>query len=101
MPMPDQSAAPFVFAVLGEPGHKLPIPGTAMLFPAEGRLVDSQDAYWRLLLADGSLKVAPLLLPSPPSRGGAGGGADPEPAAPPTEPVAPIEATAEFPPFDE
>ncbi|TBW33357.1 hypothetical protein EYW49_20575 [Siculibacillus lacustris] len=48
-----------VFAKLADPAHILPMPGTVgLFFPAGGRLVDADDAFWHALLGDGSLIAA-------------------------------------------
>lgn len=71
MSMPKLDPARYVNAYLGNPAHTLPIPGTMQFFPADGRVVDNQDDYWALCLADGSLttrkpEVAPPPLPPAP-----------------------------------
>ena len=46
-----------VFVRLADPSHKLPIPNSKRLFPAEGELVDTYDPYWLQLIGDGSVVV--------------------------------------------
>lgn len=44
------------FARLVDETHRLPLPGVpGAFFPAEGRLIDADDDFWRACLADGSL----------------------------------------------
>jgi hypothetical protein len=57
MAMPTLDPVRFPFVKLGNLEHKLPMPGTSMVFPREGRRVDSHDPFWRMLIADRSLVV--------------------------------------------
>lgn len=45
----------YIDVVLADPSHKLPMPGAARFFSAEGEKVDSWDPFWLALLADGSI----------------------------------------------
>jgi hypothetical protein len=57
MPMPALDPARHVFVKLSDPTHTLPI-GPNRLFPAEGMTVDIRDPFWRLAIADRSLRRA-------------------------------------------
>lgn len=79
MAMPVLDPERFVFARLADSTHKLPVPGTRRFFSAtEPEQVDSHDPYWRLPLADGSLRRVPApkaaeaeALGAPPGASGA------------------------------
>jgi hypothetical protein len=55
----------FIDVVLADPSHRLPLPGSASLFPETGARVDTWDPFWLILLADGSLMPAPAAAPAP------------------------------------
>lgn len=47
-----------IFVKLANPAHRLPILDKPMLFPIDGLVIDPNEPYWRLALADGSLREA-------------------------------------------
>lgn len=57
--------------VLGNPEHRLPMPGTKRLFGVI-EVVDVREAFWLACLADGSIRLAPEPAEAAPA---------PEPAA--------------------
>jgi hypothetical protein len=54
----------YLDVVLSDPSHRLPMPGTARLFSADGEKVDSWDGFWLMLMADGSIKPKPAPAPA-------------------------------------
>jgi hypothetical protein len=63
MPMPALDPIRHPHVVLGNPEHRLPMPGTNMFFPPEGRRVDAHDPFWASLIADRSLVRSPPAEP--------------------------------------
>lgn len=100
MAMPVLDPERFVFARLVNPNHMLPIPGSKRFFSAtEPEQIDSHDPYWRLPLADGSLKRVPPPPPPAPAAHAASAAVDSS-AADILEQMA-IEAAGKAPPIDE